>query len=285
MQYRRLGRYGPVSSCVGLSLTGVFGRADPAAWIETVHYAIESGITLFDVSDLDAGSELEPLIGKALSTHRADLLLAASHQERPESLRRSCEDTLARYGVDYIDIYYLRAGPPARIESGIAELAELVADGKVRYIGLLDGSAGQLRLAHAVHPVTALAAEYSVKHREAEAEQFPVARELGIGMVARCPFARGLLGGRAPDLAGRDSRLSPGALRMLRAAQDIAADLDIGMSRLAVAWLLSRTPDVVPLPSALDPIQLEMDIAAAGVHLTRETCERLARVFTPADGE
>ncbi|MGN9841678.1 aldo/keto reductase [Nonomuraea sp. H19] len=285
VRHRRLGRTGPVSSCVGLSLLGVREQLDPAAWVETLHYAIASGITLFDVSDLGASSELAPLIGKALATRRADLLLTASHpdteEEGPGWLRRSCDDTLAQYDVDYIDIFFLRPGPATRIESSVAELAELVRHGKVRYIGLLGGSTAQLRRAHAIHPVTALATEYSLGHREAEMEQLPVARELGIGVVARCPFARGLLGGRVPDLSGFDPRESPGATGMLREAEAIAADLDIGMSRLALAWLLSRNDDVVPLPSALDPVQLEMDIAAAEVHLTPETCERLARVFSP----
>ncbi|NUP67455.1 MAG: aldo/keto reductase [Nonomuraea sp.] len=257
-------------------------QVDPAAWIETVHYAITSGITMFDVSDLSAGSELAPLIGKALTSRRADLLLATagSDADRPGRLRRRCDDTLAQYGVDYIDIYYLRAEPSRQVESGVAELAELVSDGKIRYIGLLGGSTGQLRRAHAVHPLTALATEYSLMRREAEAEHLPVARELGIGVVARCPFARGLLSGRVPHPPGFDPRLSPGAVRMLREAEAVAASLDIGMSRLALAWLLSRNGNVIPLPSALDPVQLEMDISATKVHLTPETCERLARVFS-----
>ncbi|GAA3225515.1 aldo/keto reductase [Nonomuraea helvata] len=259
------------------------GRVDPDAWIETVHYAISSGITLLDVSDMDPDSELAPLIGRAVNVRRQDLLLAAAapHVEGSMYLRRRCDHALARYKVDYLDVYYLRADLSTQVESGVTELAELVREGKIRHIGLLGGTPHQLRRAHAVHPMTVLATEYSVVFREAERELLDVARELDVGVVARCPFARGLLGGRLrfPDI--RDERRAESVQRMVREAESIAADLNVGMSRLALAWLLSRNDDVVPLPSALDPVQLEMDIAAVDVLLTQETCDRLALVFDP----
>ncbi|MER6949639.1 aldo/keto reductase [Nonomuraea sp. NPDC000554] len=302
MRHRRLGKAGPISSCIGLgaaALTGSQGRIDPAASMAIVYHAISSGITMFDVSDLGAGSQLEPLIGRALSEQRAEMLLAtcqwagSRRTDGSGRLRRSCDDTLSRFGVDYIDIYYLRVQPWARIENSVAELAELVSEGKIRYIGLVDGEPGQVRLAHAVHPVTVLATEYSLWRQAAEKEHLPVARELGIGIVARSPLGRGLLGGGLPspeqldphDPRRMDPGLSPSVVpdagRMLREAEAIAADLDIGISRLALAWLLSRNDDVVPVPSAHDPIQLEMNIASTGVELSRETCDRLAEVFSP----
>lgn len=281
MRHRRLGRNGPVSSCVGLSILASQGRVDPDAWIETVHYAISSGITLLDVSDLDPDSELAPLVGRAVDVRRQDLLLASAGpwQDGAAQLRRRCDQALARYEVDYLDVYYLRADLTTQVERGVSELAELVLEGKIRHLGLLGGTPHQLRRAHAVHPMTVLATEYSVVFREAEHELLDVARELGVGVVARYPFARGLLGGRlrVPDL--QDARRAESVRRMVREAESIAADLNVGMSRLALAWLLSRNDDVVPLPSALDPVQLEMDIAAVGVLLTRETCDRLALVF------
>ncbi|MCG5213826.1 aldo/keto reductase [Streptosporangium soli] len=294
MQRRRLGQAGPVSSCLGLGSMALSDGYGPVgvATSAIVSYALDAGITMLDVSDLPAGSEMEPLIGKAVAGRRAEVLLA-TRQDAGTDFRRSCDATLTRLGTEYLDIYYLSVDRSEPVECGMTQMAELVAAGKVRHIGLLEGTPQQLRRAHAVHPVAALAMPYSLWQREAEREHLAVARELGVGVVARSPLGRGFLGGRIrsnaqlgpADPRRADPRFSaenlPDSMRMLREAEATAADLDIGMSRLALAWLLSRGDDIVPIPSTRDPIHLEMNIASAEVSLTDEACERLSHVFPP----
>ncbi|MGV9776833.1 aldo/keto reductase [Streptosporangium sp. NPDC003464] len=301
MQRRRLGHAGPVSSCLGLgsmALTGAYGHVDPGA-AAIMGQAVDAGITMLDLSDLRAGSEMEAMVGKVLDGRREGVLLATCQGADPWTaggpgrLGRSCDATLARLGVDHIDLYYLHAGPGVPIESHMTELAELVGAGKIRHIGLHGGTPQQLRRAHAMHPVAALSTEYSLWQPGAEKEHLPVARELGVGIVARAPLGRGFLGGRIRsraqldplDLRRADPRFSAGnlrrSMRMLREAEATAADMDIGMSRLALAWLLSRGEDIVAAPSTGDPIHLEMNIAAVEVSLTAETREHLARIFSP----
>jgi aryl-alcohol dehydrogenase-like predicted oxidoreductase len=311
MHVRKLGDAGPPSPPIGLgtlALTGRSGPVDDATGIDTIRFALDIGVTLIDaVADHDV-ERAERLVGRAVAGRRDEAVIATCGGIRPatggrgtrldgtpEHLRRSCDASLERLGVDHIDIYYLAGvDPRVPVEESMGELAGLVASGKVRRVGLSGASADQLRRAHAVHPVAALAAEYSLWERRVEAECLPAARERGVAVFACRPLGRGFLTGRirsAGQLADGDARHDdprfrpenlPGNLRLLRAAEEVAAHRDLGLSRLALAWLLCRGDDVTPVPSTRDRLHLEMNAAAAEVRLTAAECEELAALFPPA---
>jgi aryl-alcohol dehydrogenase-like predicted oxidoreductase len=282
-----------------LAGTGGYGPADEAECSRAVRHALDIGVTMIDTADfhvhVNSGAALERLIGRALGRCRDQAIIATRPSQAPiGGLRRACDVSLRQLGVEHVDLYYLpRVDQLAPIEALMGELAELVQAGKVRYAGLSQPSAQQLRRAHAVHPVTALACEYAVWERRAEAELLPAARALGVGIVACRPLGRGFLTGRiaradqlaAGDYRRGDPRFSPESIARnqgpLRAAEQLAAQLDVGLSRLALAWLLSQAPDVVPIPSTRNLLHLEMNAAAAQVRLTRADQDRLAELFPP----
>ncbi|WP_131757122.1 aldo/keto reductase [Actinomadura fibrosa] len=315
MHAREFGSAGaarPISrSAIGLgtlALTGRSGPVDDRASVATIRFALDIGVTLIDAAVVHGAERVERLVGRAVAGRRDEAVIAACGGFRrdaggrrarldgtPGHLRRSCESSLGRLGVDHIDLYYLAGvDPRVPVEDSIGELAELVAAGKVRHVGVSGVSVDQLRRAHAVHPVAALAAEYSLWERRVEAECLPAARRRGGAVFACRPLGRGFLTGRirsADQLAARDLRRDdprfwpenlPGNLDLLRAAEKAAADRDIGLSRLALAWLLCRNGGVTPVPSTRDRLHLEMNAAAAGVRLTPEECEHLAALFPPA---
>ncbi|KAB2344503.1 aldo/keto reductase [Actinomadura rudentiformis] len=311
MQVRKLGDAGLASSVIGLgtlALTGRSGPVDDAASVDTIRFALDIGVTLIDAATGCEAERAERLVGRAVAGRRDEAMIAVGGGSRPdaggrrrrldgtpEHLRRSCEASLARLGVDHIDLYYLDGvDPGVPLEDSMGELAELVAAGKVRHVGMSGASADQLRRAHAVHPVAALAAEYSLWERRVEAECLPAARERGIAVFACRPLGRGFLTGRirsadqlsADDIRHDDPRFwpenLPANLDLLRAAEEIAAQRDLGLPRLAIAWLLGRGDDITPVPSTRDRVHLEMNSAAAGVRLTPDECDHLAALFPPA---
>jgi aryl-alcohol dehydrogenase-like predicted oxidoreductase len=290
MHLRNLGSAGLVSSAIGLgttAFTGVYGPVSERECREVILLALNMGITMIDVSDIYPEGEVETLVGRALSGRRGDALIATHAGMRadasgraavmdgdPASLARACDASLQRLKTDFIDIFYMSgAGLRVPIEESIGKLAELAAAGKIRYVGLDEPSAEQLRRAQQIYPISVIGVEYSLWRRSAGDNVLDVAAELGVGVVACCPLARGLLAGGSASAASAREQAA------LRAIEAEAAELDLGMARLALAWLLACRVDVVPVPSTRNLAHLEMNASAAGIVLHHDTCARLAAVL------
>jgi aryl-alcohol dehydrogenase-like predicted oxidoreductase len=290
MDVRNLGTAGLVSSAIGLgtaAFSGIYGPVSKRECQQTVLLALDMGITMFDTSDSYSGGEIEVLLGRTLSHRRRDALIAVHGGMRisaageasvvdgsPGYLAAACDASLRRLNTDFIDIYYLsRVDPRVPVEDSVGKLAELVAAGKIRYVGLCEPSADHLRRAHAAYPVSALAVEYSLWRRSPERGLLDLAAELSVGVVACCPLARGLLAG---DNASAASAREQAALR---AVATEAAELDLGLARLALAWLLACRNNVVPVPSTRSLAHLEMNASAVSIELLPGTCARLSRLF------
>jgi aryl-alcohol dehydrogenase-like predicted oxidoreductase len=248
--------------------------------------ALDMGITMFDTSDAYSDGAVEVLLGRALSRRRGDALIAvhggahvsaateAIADGSPRSLASACDASLKRLRTDYIDIYYPAwVDQRVPIEDSVGELAELVTAGKIRYVGLGEPSADHLRRAYEIYPISVIAVEYSLWQRSPERELLGVAAELGVGVVACCPLARGLL---ARDSASAASAREQATLRAMAAE---AAELDLGSARLALAWLLACRDNIVPVPSTRSLAHLEMNASAASIKLLPGTCARLSRLF------
>jgi len=300
---RRVGLDFPALGLGCGAFTGKYGPVDKTDIIETVRRAVDVGVRMIDVADFYGGGHLERIVGRAISGHRDRALIATRGglrfdaagrptgvDGRPDALARACDASLRRLAVDSIDLYYLaKIDPRVPVEESVGELGKLVDAGKIGHIGLSDASAEELRRAHAERPITALASEYSLLERGVEAD-LPTVRALGVTLIACRPFARGLLTGRigsadrldAADLRRDDRRFRPEYLErirhMLLAAEELAAEKDVSLARLAVAWLLAQ-PGVVPVPSTRNPLHLEMDVAALNVRLTPAERDRLAAIF------
>jgi aryl-alcohol dehydrogenase-like predicted oxidoreductase len=291
MDLRNLGSAGLVSSPIGLgtaTFTGVYGPVSKRGCQETILLALGMGITMFDISDAFSGGEVEALLGRALSHWRRDALIAvhggthvsaaAVGDGSPGNLSLAIDASLRRLKTDYIDIYYLRVDPRVPVEDSVGKLAELVTAGKIRYVGLSEPSVDHLRRAHATYPISVLATEYSLWRRPSEAGLLDVATELSVGVVACCPLARGLLAGGSASAASAHEQAA------LRAFAAEAAELDLGLARLALAWLLSCRRHVVPVPSTRSLAHLEMNASAASIKLQPSTCARLAQLFRNRSG-
>ena len=296
MQTRHLGSL-PVSAlglgCMGMS--EFYGTGDEGESIATIHRAIELGCTFLDTADMYGPFTNERLVGKAIAGRRDEVVLATKFGNerredgswvgingRPEYVVSACDASLARLGVDQIDLYYQhRVDTTVPIEDTVGAMASLVAAGKVRHLGLSEASAQTIRRAHAVHPITALQTEYSLFTRDVEAEVLPTVRELGIGFVAYSPLGRGLLTGayrRPSDLPDGDSRAErfprfagqnfDRNLALVAAVEQLASSKGCTPGQLALAWVLSRGDDVVPIPGTKRRTYLEENIAAAGIELT-----------------
>jgi aryl-alcohol dehydrogenase-like predicted oxidoreductase len=292
MQLRKLGSQGLVSSAIGLgtlAFTGVHGPVSKRDCIEAVRFALDIGITMVDTASFYAHGRIEQLLGESLAGRRDGALIAAHGGVRPagagravvvdaspESLAADCEESLRRLKTDRIDLFYLsRVDPRVPVEDSVGKLAELVAAGKIRYIGLHDASADELRRAQAAYPISALAVEYSLRKRVAEKGPIAAAAELGIGVVAYCPLDGGNLA------TGVSSAAPLGEQASLRELEEQAAELDLGMARLALGWLLGCREDVVPVPSTRSLAHLEMNASAVGIRLTPTTCARMTALFPP----
>ncbi|EPH45806.1 aldo/keto reductase [Streptomyces aurantiacus] len=293
--------------CMGMSHG--YGTSDDAQSTATIHRALDLGVTLFDTSDFYGGGHNEELIGRALAGHRREQAVLATkfgfanRLGEPTALRgdaayvrQACDASLRRLGVDHIDLYYQhRVDPDVPIEETVGAMAELVAAGKVRHLGLSEASARTIRRAHAVHPITALQSEWSLWTRDLEAEIVPVCRELGIGVVPFSPLGRGFLTGRvtsvdgleAGDLRRTQPRFADGNLErnlaIVDALNDLAARRGVTAGQLALAWVQHRGADVVPIPGTRRQKYLEENLAAATLDLSAEELAAIDAV-APADG-
>lgn len=266
---------------------------------------MDLGVTLFAMADAYAAGAAERLVGEAVSARREGLLLATEGgllfsdegapravDGSPSYLRQACEASLRRLGVDSIDVYSLaQVDPRVPIEESVGALGELVAAGKIRFIGLRAVTGAQLRRGHAEHPVACVHSPYSLWQRRAETDILPAARELGVTLVCCEPLGRGFLTGhitsrgdlRRGDARRGDPRFDRRNLarnyRLLRQAQEMAAARDVGLGRLALAWLLAQDDDIVPVPGTLNASHAEMNVSAAQITLTGEERRALGQLF------
>ena len=297
MEKRSLGRQGLVVSAMGLGCMGMsefYGVGDDAESIRVIHRAIELGCTFLDTADIYGPYKNEVLVGRAIADRRDRVLLATKFGNvrdadgtwkgqygRPEYVRAACDASLQRLGVDHIDLYYQhRVDNDTPIEDTVGAMAELVQAGKVRYLGLSEAAPATIRRAHAVHPISALQTEYSLWQRDCEPEILPTVRELGIGFVPYSPLGRGFLTGAYknpegfgpgdyrpghPRFQGGNFRANLAIVEKLEA---LARAKGIATAQLALAWVMARGDDVVPIPGTKKLRWLEQNIAAAGVMLS-----------------
>ncbi len=304
MQKRKLGSQGLVVSELGLGCMGMsqmYGPRDDVESTATLVRAIELGVDFFDTADVYGVGHNEELVGKVLRKHRDKVIIATkfgnrvapdgkrSINGRPEYVRSACEESLRRLGVDHIDLYYQhRVDKNVPIEETVGAMADLVRQGKVRYLGLSAAGAKTIRRAHAVHPISALQSEYSLWTRDYEDDVIPVLRELGIGFVPFSPLGRGLFSGTISELAADDMRrkISPRFegdnfaenLKVVPRLKEIADEKHITPSQLALAWVLAQGEDMVPIPGTKRRKYLEENVAAAGMKLSRSDLARIEEV-------
>ena len=301
MKKRKLGSQGLVVSELGLGCMGMsqfYGPRDDLESTATLERAIELGLDFFDTADVYGAGHNEELVGPVLRKHRDKVIIATKFGNqvlpdgkraingRPEYVRSACEASLKRLGVDYIDLYYQhRVDKNVPIEETVGAMADLVRQGKVRYLGLSEASAKTVRRAHAVHPISALQSEYSLWTRDYEDEVIPTLRELGVGFVPFSPLGRGLLSGALSELPADDARrkISPRFegdnldrnLKVVARLKAIAGEKGITPSQLALAWVLAQGNDMVPIPGTKRRKYLEENIAAAAVELSPSDLARI----------
>ncbi|QOL13350.1 aldo/keto reductase [Dickeya dianthicola] len=312
MQQRKLGPKGPTVSALGLGCMGMSDfystGQDETEAIATLHRALELGVTLLDTADMYGPHTNEELVGKAIKGKREQVFLATKFGVlrdpanpdlrgicgRPEYIRQAVEGSLKRLGVDVIDLYYQhRIDPAVPIEDSVGALADLVAAGKIRYIGLSEASAATLERAHRVHPITALQSEYSLWTRDVEAEILPTCRRLGIGFVPYSPLGRGFLTGaikQPSDLAADDFRRGNPRfsdenfaknLQLVEKITQLAQEKAVTPSQLALAWVLAQGEHMVPIPGTKRRRYLEENVGALSVSLTARELDEINAIFPP----
>ena len=307
MDRRKLGKL--EVSAIGLgcaTMTPFYDAPDPASAVATIRRARELGIDFLDTSDAYGAGRNEELIARAIEGHRGEYVIASKFGNlsqtggprfsdgRPEYVREACEKSLKRLQTDVIDLYYIhRIDPAVPIEDTVGAMSELVRHGKVRHLGISEAGAATIRRAHAVHPLSAVQIEYSLWTRDVEAEVLPLCDELGIGFVAYSPLGRGFLTGGVTSL----DRLRDGDARRRMPrfqAENLARNLALveelkahaatercTPAQLAIAWVLSRRPFIVPIPGTSHVHRLEENAAAAGLRLSADTEDALEHIFAP----
>lgn len=309
MEQRKLGSQGLVVSKMGLGCMGMsefYGTSDEREAIATIHRALELGVNFLDTADMYGPFTNEELVGKAIQDRRDQVILATkfgfvrdpndptkrSISGKPEYVKQACDASLSRLKVDHIDLYYQhRVDPEAPIEDTVGAMADLVKAGKVRYLGLSEAAPQTIRQANATFPISALQTEYSLWTRDPEQEIFPTIRELGIGFVAYSPLGRGFLTGeirRFEDLEPGDfRRMNPRFqgenfqknLELVEKVSQIAARKGVTPAQLALAWVLTKGKDVVPIPGTKRRKYLEQNVAAANIHLSEQELAEIDAVF------
>jgi aryl-alcohol dehydrogenase-like predicted oxidoreductase len=308
MQQRQLGTTGPLVSAIGLGCSGMsgdYGVPDDVESVATIHRAIDLGVSLFDTSDAYSAGRNEELVGRAIKGRRNGLIIASKFGNvrgpngerggvngKPEYVPVACEASLRRLGVDVIDLYYQhRVDPGVPIEETVGAMSRLVEQGKVRYLGLCEAGPETIRRAHAVHPISALETEYSLWTRDIETQILPVIRKLGIGLVPYCPLGRGFLSGafsRRDDLIATDRRHAHPRfqegnfeknLNLLKPIEQVARAEGCTMAQVAIAWLLSRGDDLVPIPGTKRRTYLEQNVDAADIALSETQIAALEGSF------
>ena len=314
MEMRQLGRVGPQVSAIGLGcmpMSGTYGRATDADGIAAVHRALDLGINLLDTADVYGDGHNEQLVGRAISGRRDEVVLAtkfgithgaggAGANGRPEYVRAACEASLRRLGVETIDLYQQhRVDVEVPIEETVGAMAELVAEGKVRFLGMSEALAPDLRRAAAVHPISSLQSEYSLLERGVEGDVLDACGEHGIGFLPFAPLSRGLLGGRlvVGDVLdegdvrtdARLPRVGPAHLADNASLAAVVADIARGhgatSAQVALAWLLAQRPWIVPIPGTKRAAYLEDNAGAPGVSLDADDLERLDGLAAEVRGE
>jgi aryl-alcohol dehydrogenase-like predicted oxidoreductase len=312
MRYRRLGRSGPQVSAIsqGRGAQPIqFGDALESEFNATIQRALDLGINFFDSSDAYWGTRHEVLLGRALKGRRSEALITSKFGNidlpdgrkamdgRPEYVFSSCEASLRRLEVDVIDVYLLhRVDPNVPIEDTIGAMAQLISQGKVRFIGICEAGVKTLRRAHREHPITVLQTEYSLWFRDVEHEILPVCRELGVGFVAYAPLGRGLLTGRIKtvddlptnDRRRRHPRFHPENLsrnlELVRELESIARRHKASPAQIALAWLLAQGDDIVPIPGTSHVKNVEQNAAAVDLQLDDADLTRLTTIFAHGAG-
>jgi aryl-alcohol dehydrogenase-like predicted oxidoreductase len=291
-----------------MGMTWAYGAGDERSGEATIHRALELGITFLDTAEVYGPYTNEELVGRAIAGRRDEFEIATkfgfvinpdSPSDRatdgsPENVRRACEGSLKRLGIEHIDLVYQhRVDPNVPIEETVGAMAELVQAGKVRYLGLSEASAATIRRAHATHPITAVQSEYSLWTRDPEDEVLPTLRELGIGLVAYSPLGRGFLTGQIrslddlpeDDWRRTNPRFQEDALREnLELADRVAALANrdgVTPAQLALAWVLSKGGDIVPIPGTKSPQRLEENAAATDVTLSPDEVNELDNAISP----
>jgi aryl-alcohol dehydrogenase-like predicted oxidoreductase len=288
-----------------MGMSDFYGNRDEAESIATIHRALDLGVTFLDTADMYGPFTNESLVGKAIRDRRDSVVLATKFgivrtedpkfrgiDGRPEYVRACCEASLERLGVETIDLYYQhRVDPKTPIEETVGAMSELVKEGKVRFLGLSETSPDEMRKAHTVHPITALQTEYSLWSRDAEDDVLAICRTLGIGFVAYSPLGRGFLTGairRFEDLAEDDQRRTfprfqgenfQKNLDLVKGIQEIAAEKNATAPQVALAWVLARGRDIVPIPGTKHRKYLEDNVKAVELSLTAADLARIESLF------
>jgi aryl-alcohol dehydrogenase-like predicted oxidoreductase len=305
MDRRKLGSQGFEVSAEGLGCMGMthaYGSGDEASGLETIHRALELGITLLDTAEVYGPYTNEALVGRAVVGRRDEFEIATkfgfaidpehptdrSVDGGPANVKRACDGSLRRLGIDHIDLYYQhRVDPGVPIEETVGAMAELVDAGKVRYLGLSEASSETIRRAHATHPLTAVQSEYSLWTRDLEDDVLGTLRELGIGLVAYSPLGRGFLTGQIRSLAdlpeGDWRRTNPrfqeqalqANLQLADRVTELAEQHGVTPAQLALAWVMAKGDDIIPIPGTKSPRRLEENAAATETQLSDADIEEL----------